>query len=357
MEGVGPVQASSRGSSLRVAVVAPPWYEVPPSGYGGIERLCSDLVEGLVGRGHDVTLVAVGTSSTKARLVAPLPKPPYGLGRPEGPGEEARWAAVVFRALEELDVDLVHDHSLAGPLVALGRAVPTVLTCHGPLHSWVEDYYGALGMPVVAISDAQRQAAPALPWVATIHNAIDVSAYRFSAAKDDYALFLGRMSPEKGAHLAPAAARAAGVRLVMAGKCNEPEELRYFDETVAPACGPETTWVGEVGGAQRKELLAGARCLLVPVQWEEPFGLVLAEALASGTPVVGLARGAVPEIVRHGETGWVCDAADELGHYVARAGEIDPEACRRDALRRFDLPVFVERHEHMYRGVVSGLAS
>jgi glycosyltransferase involved in cell wall biosynthesis len=256
--------------------------------------------------------------------------------------------------LEDLDVDIVHDHSLAGPLVALGRATPTVVTSHGPLHSWVGDYYGALRLPLVAISDAQREEAPGLPWVATVHNAIDVQAYRFRSAKDGYALFLGRISPEKGAHVAPAIARAAGVPLVMAAKCNEPDERRYFDEAVAPAFGPETTWVGEVGGDQRKDLLAGASCLVVPVQREEPFGLVMVEALASGTPVVGLARGAVPEIVRHGETGWVCDDVEKLGHYVARAGEIDPEACRHDALRRFDLPVFVERHEDVYRRVLRG---
>jgi glycosyltransferase involved in cell wall biosynthesis len=346
----GAVHGSER---LRIAVVAPPWFEIPPRGYGGIERICFDLVEGLVDRGHDVTLVAAGTSGTRARFVAALPAPPPGLGTPEGPVQEVCYAAAVARVLADVHVDVVHDHALATPLTALGGAVPTIVTAHGPTGGWIGEYFRALGLPLVAISKAQQLAAPDLPWVGTVPNAIAVDKFRFEEAKDNYALFLGRLSPEKGVHLAAVAARAAGVPFVIAGKCNEDLERAYFDEVVAPLLGPETTWMREIGGTLKTETLARARCLVVVPQWEEPFGLVAIEALASGTPVVALRRGALPEIVEHGRTGWLCDHVDELPDAIRRASEIDPHACREAAVSRYDIARMVEGYERIYRRVVT----
>lgn len=341
------------GARLRIAVVAPPWFEIPPSGYGGIERVCFDLVEGLVDHGHDVTLVATGTSRTRARFVAALPAPPPGLGTLESPVQEVCYAAAAAHALAGLDVDVIHDHALATPLAALGGAVPTVVTAHGPTDGWIGEYFRALGLPVVAISEAQRSAAPDLPWVGTVPNGIVVDNFRFEDEKDGYALFLGRLSPEKAPHLAVAAARAAGVPLVLAGKCNEKHERQYFDEVVEPLMGPDTMWIGEIGGTLKADTLACANCMIVAPEWEEPFGLVAIEALASGTPVVALRRGALPEIVDHGRTGWLCDDVDELPAAIGRACEIDPHECRAAALSRYDVAAMVDGYERVYRRLVA----
>jgi glycosyltransferase involved in cell wall biosynthesis len=350
-------QGPAAGSApLRVALVAPPWFEVPPQGYGGIERMCFDLAQGLVARGNDVTLLATGADRTRARFLQVFPAPLTGLGEIENPVQEVRYAARVARVLGEVDVDLVHDHSLAGPLLGLGGSVPTMLTAHGPADGHVGDYYRQLGLPLVAISQAQRELAPDLPWAGTVHNAIDVHRYPFRSAKDDFVLFLGRMSPEKGAHLAPDACRAAGHRLLIAGKCTEKDELRYFEDQVAPRLSDDISWLGEVYGERKLELLSRARCLLVPAQWAEPFGLTSIEALACGTPVVGLRRGAIPEIVEHGRTGWVFDDPSELAWAIRCAAEIDPHDCRADALRRFHTSTMVAGYEQVYRRVLRATA-
>lgn len=338
--------------ALRLGVVAPPWYTIPPSGYGGIEWLCHWLVEGLVARGHDVVLVAAGESPTSARLARSYDEPPtarLGQALPE-----LVHAATAYEALKVYDLDLVHDHSAAGPLLAPGRQIPTVVTAHGPVDGELGDYYRHLSgaISLVAISDDQRRAAPDLPWVATVHNAIPVGEYPFCDAKDDYLLFLGRMSPDKAPHLAIEAARAARRRLVIAGKCNEEAEKRYFAERVLPLLGPDTEWLGEADAATKKELLARAHCLLFPIRWREPFGIVMVEAMACGTPVVALAGGSVPEVVEHGVSGFVCADPAELPEAIERAGELDPKDCRRRAEHLFDVPVMVEAYEKVYFSVL-----
>lgn len=333
---------------MRLAIVAPPWFEVPPRSYGGIERVCFHLTQGLVARGHDVTLVATGRDGTSAAFVPALPEPPPGLGTPDHSVQETRYAAAVARALSGQYFDLVHDHSLAGPLLAGGRTEPTLITAHGPTEGWVGDYYRQLGLPVVATSHAQRRAAPDLRWAGTVYNGIDVASLPFTTRKEDYLLFLGRLNPEKGAHLAADACREAGLRLVVAGKASEPLERRYLDEEVLPRLGPGSEFVGEVYGERRDALLSGAACLLAPIQWEEPFGLVYVEALGCGTPVLGLRRGSLPEIVTDGVTGWLCDGPAELAAAIARRHEIDPRACREDAERRFGAQAMVARYEQVY---------
>ena len=342
------------GRQLRIALVAPPWYEVPPPGYGGIERLCFELVQDLVGRGHEVTLLAVGRNHTGAHFVQVLEAPLTGLGTVEQPVQEVRWGALVARALDDLVVDVVHDHSLAAPLAAATRRAPTLVTVHGPTGGPLGDYYRHLGAPLVAISDYQRRVAPDLPWLATVHNSVEVSRYPFRAAKEDLAVFVGRMSAEKGVHLIPDAARAAGIRAVIAAKCSEPDEWLYFEREVRPRLGPETTWLGEVGEHERNDLLARARCVLLPVQWDEPFGLVTVEAMACGTPVVALARGSLPEIVEHGRSGFLCHSPDELPEAIGLAAELDPHECRRRALDHFDTSVMAAGYELAYAELVAG---
>jgi glycosyltransferase involved in cell wall biosynthesis len=315
--------------------------------------LCYWLVEGLVARGHEVVLVAAGEDHTSARLARSYEVPPtarLGQALPE-----LVHAATAYEALRVYDLDLVHDHSAAGPLLAPARPVPTVVTAHGPVDGELGEYYRHLSgaIDLVAISDDQRRAAPDLPWVATVHNAIPVAEYPFEADKDDFCLFLGRMSPDKGPDLAIAAARAAGRPLVIAGKCNEESEKRFFEERVAPLLGPDIDWIGEADAETKKRLLARAWCLVFPICWREPFGIVMAEAQACGTPVVTLARGSAPEVVEHGVTGFVCSEPKELPAAIERAGELDRGACRRRAEELFDVPVMVEAYERVYRDVVA----
>lgn len=338
---------------LRIAMVAPPWFEIPPRGYGGIEQIVAGLVNQMVARGHEVTLVGSGAHRTDAQhFVQVFEAPPSPLLG--DPLPEVVAAAAVARALDGLAVDVVHDHSLAGPLLARSRAVPTVVTAHGPLTGLFADYYEHLGPTVqlVSISHAQRTLAPALNWRATVHNAVDVSSYEYRQAKDDYLLWLGRFTPDKGPLQAVAAARAHGLRIVLAGKVNEPSEKEYFDSVVAPQLGPDTDYVGEADEALKRELFAGARAFLFPIHWEEPFGMVMIEAMASGTPVLAIGRGSVPEVVDHGVSGLVVRDDDEFVAAVPAVLELDPADCRAVAQTRFDLPVMAAGYERVYRRVV-----
>ena len=337
---------------LRVAMVAPPWFDVPPRKYGGIEAVLADLVDGLIDRGHDVTLIGVGEDRTRARLIRTLPE---ALGDRLGePFPEVLHAARVARILDEVDVDVVHDHSMAGPLVAAGRDVPTVVTVHGPVAGELGEYYRQLGTTVslVAISDHQRRIAPDLNWRATVHNALRVDGFPFRDEKEDWVFFLGRCVQDKGMHVAIDAARTAGRRIVLAAKCAEPLEKAYFEAEIAPRLGPDTEWLGEVSSTEKKELLSRAGCLLFPILWEEPFGMVMIEALACGTPVVALRRGSVPEVVIDGLTGIVCDHPDELPGALREVDTIDPELCRKDVVDRFRPEVMAEGYENAYRATI-----
>jgi len=337
---------------LNIAVVSPPWFEVPPERYGGIESVVADLVAVLVARGHHVTLVAAGRCLTAAQtFVQTFEVPPterLGTAVPE-----VLHAAAAGVALADLDLDVVHDNSLAGPLLAAGRTVPTVVTTHGPVTGEYARLYERLGGAVglVAISRSQRSLNPGLGWIATVHNGIDVGSYPFSREKDDYLLWLGRFSHEKAPHLAIDAAREVGMPIVLAGKVNEPCEHAYMDAMIAPRLGPDVELVGEADAALKRRLLVRARALLFPIQWEEPFGIVMVEAMACGTPVVALRRGSVPEVVRHGVTGIV---ADDFGSFVAgidAATDLDPDVCRRHAERYFDRSVMGSGYERVFHAV------
>ena len=334
---------------LRIAMVAPPWFHVPPDAYGGIEWICSWLVDGLVDRGHDVTLIAAGEHRTRAEFRQTYPEPPSSrLGEPL---PELIQAAAAAGVLADMEVDVIHDHSIAGPLLARGRKTRTVVTAHGPTDGEVGRYYRKLGdtISLVAITDAQRLHAPDLPWAGTVYNAIPVAEYPFNATKEDFVLFLGRMSPEKGAHLAIDAAREAGLPIVIAGKCIEKIERDYFALEVGPRLGDDTEWIGQADAAVKKDLLGRARCLVFPIQWEEPFGIVMVEALACGTPVVALGRGSVPEIVEHDVTGFVLKQIEDLPGGIDHCLKIDPAACRERAERLFDVSQMVAGYEAIYR--------
>jgi glycosyltransferase involved in cell wall biosynthesis len=335
-------------------MVAPPYFTVPPDAYGGVENVVAQLVDGLVEHGHEVTLLGAGQHGTRAqrfiRTWDELPTDQLGDALPE-----VVHAAKISAAIGTgSDFDLVHDHTLAGPLLAPGRLAPTVVTVHGPMDD-LADLYRPLGRSValVAISDAQRRTAPDLNWVGTVHNGIDVADFPFRRDKDDYVLFLGRYHPTKAPHLAIDAARAAGVRILLAGKCAEPAEREYFDAEVAPRLGPDAVEVGEADGDEKRRLLAGARSLVFPICWEEPFGMVLVEALACGTPVVALARGSVPEVVEDGRTGIVVDRPEDLAGAIERATRLDPGDCRRSAETLFSTEAMTSGYEEVFRRLVA----
>lgn len=340
------------GTPMRIAMVVPPWIALPPEGYGGIESVCAALVDGLVDRGHDVTVYGVGHGRTKGRYVR-CGEPQYeriGQTMPE-----VVHAAVSAQALNADPPDIVHDHSTAGLLLARSRRAPTVATMHGPVHGELGDYARALGSAVqlVAISRDQRRRAPDLAWRGVVHNAVPVHSFPFGAAKEDFALFLGRCSPEKGLDRAILASRRAGLRLLIGAKCIERPEKEYFEQRVRPLLGPDVSWLGEVAGDRKLDLLRRARCLLFPIEWEEPFGMVMIEALSCGTPVVALRRGAVPEIIEDGVTGLLTSDVGELPRLLHEVTRLDPAACRQAAETRFDVSLMVAAYEELYRRVLT----
>ena len=335
---------------MRIALLSPVWFPVPPDRYGGIEAVVSLLTEGLVERGADVTLFASGDSVTSAPLVHAFDEAPS-----ERIGETFWELKHALECLTRLtDFDLVHDHTGLLGLTLFGLAPGPVLhTVHGPLEPVPAGMYQAAcdvggDIGLVSLTRAQRRPLPALPWLANIENAIDADRYPFDPRPGDGLLFLGRMSPEKGAHRAIEVARRTGRPLRIAAKCREPGELEYFDQAIRPHLGEQIEYVGEVGHAEKCELLAEAHALVVPIDWEEPFGLVMIEAMACGTPVVALRRGSVPEVVDHGRTGLVVDDLDEMVAAVDQVGWLDPLVLRAEVEGRFSPERFVDEHLAAY---------
>ncbi|MGW5670958.1 glycosyltransferase family 4 protein, partial [Micromonospora sp. NPDC003776] len=317
-----------RARPLRIAMVAPPWLSVPPPGYGGLEQVVAGLVDTLVDHGHAVTVFGAGrehgTAADFVSTCADLQYDRLGESLPE-----LAHLAHVNRLVDPADFDIVHDHTTIGPMVAGRRRVPTVATVHG---NPVGEYGTVLsdtdqGVGLVAISHAQRRANPDLPWVGTVHNAMPLRDFpRKRGPGRGPVLWLARFSPDKGPDLAIRACRAAGLPLTLAGKCNEPAERRYLAQVVEPMLDEDVTLVLNADREGTLRLLLDARCLIMPIQWEEPFGMVMVEAMATGTPVVALRRGAVPELVRPGLTGLVCDRPEELPAALRRAADLDPAA-------------------------------
>jgi glycosyltransferase involved in cell wall biosynthesis len=341
---------------MRICIVAPPWFAVPPQGYGGIEAVVALLADGLVDAGHDVTLVAAGASQTAGQLVRTAEE-----AQAERLFEAAPDLEHSLQALELADgFDLVNDHSgLIGAALAGLWPIPSCHTVHCRIDGEAGVIYRRLARTVpslrlISISRSQRQPLPVLPWIANCPNAIDLDAYPASSRRGDYLLFLGRLYPEKGAARAIDVAEELGLPLKIAGKCREPLEQRYFDEEVAPRLSPRVEWLGEVTHAEKVELLAGARCTLFPIDWPEPFGLVMAESLACGTPVVATRRGAVPEVLgAQGEGGIVVDDVRDLARAVEQTDAIDPGTCRRYAERMFSPARMVRSYLEAYEDVLA----
>ena len=318
--------------SLRIAVISPVWFRVPPDGYGGIENVVSLLADSLVEAGNDVTLFASGDSLTKAKLASVYKKAPsLQIGRSV---PEMYHALACFERAKEFDI--INDHS-GLPAAAFGGLVetPTLHTMHGPLDGptapkvYEQIARVAPGVGFISISMNQRKPKPNLPWVANCPNALDLSVYPCQPHKGEYLFFLGRMSPDKGAHRAVAIAKETGLPLKIAGKMQDPEEKDYFRELVEPHLDQQIEYLGEVNHGQKVALLQNARVTLFPIEWEEPFGLVPIESMACGTPVLATRYGAVPEVIAHGVGGIIVDDYREMAGLIDETSAIDPWVCRR----------------------------
>jgi len=343
-------------ASLRVAMLAPPWIPVPPSGYGGIEAVVDLLCEALVARGHDVTLFAAPGSRSTARvrtLLDAAHRHTIGSALHESDHVASAWDAIDESADRGDPFDVIHDHSGFTALAMAGRVgTPVVHTLHGPLVGEVGRFYQRHGhnAHLVAISRSQLEHAPAgIRATAVVANPIAVDRWPLVTEKNDYLLWIGRMDPVKGAHRAIEAARIAGRPLVLAGPV-QTGQADYFRERIEPHLdGRRVRYIGEVTGVAKQRLYARAAALLMPIRWDEPFGMVMIEALACGTPVIAFPEGAAREIVIDGRNGMLVTDEAEMARATARLGSIDPVTCRESVRSRYDIAITADGYEAVYR--------
>jgi len=340
---------------LRIAQIAPLIERVPPKKYGGTERVVYHLTEGLVARGHQVTLFASGDSQTTARLVAPVTEA-IRLGRRAHSPEIMTMLMLqqVYRMMLK-EFDIIHSHLEFSTFpFAENSDVPTVFTMHGRLDQ--PDYQKVLRsyrhLSFVSISDSQRRPIPDINWAGTIYHGYPPSSYDFNDTPEDYFLYLGRFSPEKRADQAIMIAQACGIPLKIAAKI-DPSDREYFEARIRPLLNhPLIDYVGEVDETRKRELLKNARALLNTIDWPEPFGLVMIEALGSGTPVIVRRCGSAPEVVADCETGFLCDSRMDFINAIRNVASISRQHCRDEFLRRFSDSSMVEGYESLYYDIL-----
>jgi glycosyltransferase involved in cell wall biosynthesis len=344
---------------MRIAEICPPWIAVPPKGYGGIEWVVALLADGLAEAGHEVTLFATGDSSTRAHLEYVFERAPGSDRINDITLDTTHTLFSLQGAGERFDVLHVHTpfSSLAG---AVETGVPTVHTLHGSFVPEMQRLYSFVADRIwfVAISQAQRRFNEDLRYGGVVYNGIDMRRYAFQENKEDFVLFLGRAAPEKGWRRAIEAAVAAGERLVSAVKIVHPIEVEEWETNIEPTIPADFEVLGEITLEEKVDLLRRAKAVLFPIDWDEPFGLVMTEAMACGTPVIATPRGSVPEIVEDGVTGWIVDVADyaeQTTDRLKRLSEIDPRACRERVQRLFSKEAMVAGYEGVFeRAVAAG---
>ena len=341
---------------MRIALVAPLWERVPPPTYGGIELVVSLLCDELVRRGHEVTLFASGDSVTLAKLESVYPQAirqdpkvkEYGV-------YETLQLSRVYERAQEFDIIHSHVGYSALPYASLVKT-PTVHTLHNPFTPDDEKVFAhACRQPYVSISDAQREPRLNLNYVATVYNGIDPSVYDFRATPQDppYLAFLGRISPDKGTHLAIAIAKRLGYPLKIAGKLDM-INTAYFEQEIEPHIdNKQIEYLGETNHEQKNALLGGAIATLFPICWREPFGLVMIESMATGTPVVAMNMGATPEVIVHGKTGFLCNNLEEAVAAIEPAAKLNRYACRQDVLSRFSVATMTDGYEAVYQQILA----
>ena len=341
---------------MRIAQVAPLWERVPPPAYGGIELVVGLLTDELVRRGHEVTLFASGDSISLAKLESVHPQAlrldstvkEYGIY------EMLQLSRVYERAD---DFDIIHSHMGCAALpYANFVKTPTVHTLHGVFTPDNEKLYRhASHQPYVSISNAQREPRLNLNCVATVYNGIDLTNYEFHPEPQDppYLAFLGRISPEKGPHLAIEIAKRSGWRLKMAGKVDV-VDVDYFEQDIKPHIdGKQIEYLGEANHAQKIALMGGAVATLFPITWREPFGLVMTESMATGTPVIAMELGSTSEVIVHGRTGFLCHSVEECIAAIDKAAQLNRYACREYVFNHFSVQRMTDGYEAVYQQILA----
>jgi glycosyltransferase involved in cell wall biosynthesis len=341
---------------MRIAQVAPLWERVPPPAYGGIELVVGLLTDELVRRGHEVTLFASGDSISLAKLESVHPQAlrldptikEYGI-------YEMLQMSRVYEKASEFDIIHSHMGCAALPYTKLVKT-PTVHTLHGIFTPDNEKMFThARSQPYVSISDAQREPRLDLNCVATVYNGIDLSTYKFHEKPQDppYLAFLGRISPEKGTHLAIEIAKRSGWRLKMAGKVDV-VDVKYFEQEIKPLIdGKQIEYLGEANHEQKNELIGGAVATLFPITWREPFGLVMVESMAAGTPVIAMNLGSTSEVIAHGKTGFLCHNVDEFIQAIDKAAQLNRYACREHVMNHFSVQRMTDGYEAVYQQLLA----
>ncbi|MEA5578749.1 glycosyltransferase family 4 protein [Anabaena sp. UHCC 0451] len=341
---------------MRIAQIAPLWERVPPPAYGGIELVVGLLTDELVRRGHEVTLFASGDSLTLADLVSVHPR---ALRLDSSVTEysiyEVLQLALVYERAEEFDV--IHSHTGHNPLAYTNLVkTPTVHTLHGiftPDNEIIFKY--AKKQPYISISDAQREARLGLNYVATVYNGIDVSSYEFypQPINPPYLAFLGRMSPEKGPHLAIEIAKKSGWQLKMAGKVDA-VDVEFFEKEIKPQIdGKQIQYLGEANHVQKNAIMGAAYATLFPITWREPFGLVMVESMAAGTPVIAMRMGSTPEVIADGETGFLCNNTQECIQAINEVDQLNRYACRQYVENHFSVKQMADGYEAVYKQILA----
>ena len=346
--------------SRRIAMIVSPWYPVPPHGYGGIELMAYHLARELQLRGHEVSVIGQQGSKGPFETIAIAPESwSSQLGTRDQIPRESLFLYRAYDLVRRRAFDVVHDHSgLTGILMAASSTLqtPVVATLHGDLTEAEGEFLAAVDHRVhlVAISRSQEALVAGVDWRRVVYNAVDPADYTPVTKRDEKHNFifqLARISPTKGQHIAIEVARRIGVPLVLAGKVDN-DSSDYFDREIKPHLGNGVTWHENVVGEEKQHLLARARAMLFPIQWEEPFGIAMVEAMVSGTPVIAMARGAASEIVEPGVTGWLAHDLDDLVGAWSRLDDIDLERCARRASERFGPGQMADGYQSVYERAI-----
>jgi glycosyltransferase involved in cell wall biosynthesis len=342
--------SSPSSRALRIAQIAPLYESVPPKLYGGTERIVGYLAEELVRRGHEITLYAAGDSTVRVPLAAGAPRALRLTGLDHlGPVLHMPMLSELYDHANHFDVIHSHVDCLSFPLARLVQ-VPTLSTMHGrlDLEALLPVYRHYKDHPVISISHDQRRPLPEMNWVGTVYHGLPRNLLKFRSEPGDYLAFLGRMSPEKRPDLAIEIARRSGIPLKIAAKVDRTDR-EYFESVVKPMLStPGVEFIGEIDESQKQEFLGGALALLFPVDWPEPFGLVMIEALACGTPVIAKPCGSVPEVLRQGVSGFIESSVDALVAAVQKIRDLSRRACRDEFERRFTAEVMADNYERVY---------